>query len=216
MRKHCFRPDTRPPSSSAISPASSCQVIIGGIRPGIGAGAIPTNGARHCVFVAIAPGAAAERPVTTRPHWRFSQNYCAKRILLWRDLVAGIEPDGPLRVFGGRKGFLRQAHGPGWALVGDAGYFKDPLTAHGITDALRDAELLADAVVDGDMAEYAAVRDELSLPLFEVTDAIAGLDWDLDQIKALHQALNEAMKREVEHLLTLGDAHAAMIDEEVL
>ena len=37
--------------------------------------------------------------------------------------------------------------GPGWALVGDAGYFKDPITTHGITDALRDAELLADEAV---------------------------------------------------------------------
>ena len=43
-------------------------------------------------------------------------------------------------IFGGDHGFLRQATGPGWALVGDAGYFKDPLTAHGITDAFRDAE----------------------------------------------------------------------------
>ena len=51
-----------------------------------------------------------------------------------------------LRGFAGRPGFLRQAWGPGWALVGDAGYFKDPITAHGITDALRDAELLARAV----------------------------------------------------------------------
>ena len=34
------------------------------------------------------------------------------------------------------------------------------------------------------MADYAATRDDLSLPLFEVTDAIAALDWDLDQIKA--------------------------------
>jgi len=41
-------------------------------------------------------------------------------------------------------------------------------------------------------------------------------NWDLDQIKALHQALNEAMKREVAHLLTLGDAHATMLAEEVL
>ena len=30
---------------------------------------------------------------------------------------------------------------PGWALVGDAGWWKDPLSTHGITDALRDAEL---------------------------------------------------------------------------
>lgn len=46
-------------------------------------------------------------------------------------------------------GFFRRAWGPGWALVGDAGYFKDPLTAHGITDALRDAELLARAILAG-------------------------------------------------------------------
>ena len=36
---------------------------------------------------------------------------------------------------------MRKAFGGGWALVGDARYFKDPVTAHGITDALRDAEL---------------------------------------------------------------------------
>ena len=39
---------------------------------------------------------------------------------------------------------VRQAFGPGWALVGDAGYHRDPMTGHGITDAFRDAELLAD------------------------------------------------------------------------
>ena len=124
-------------------------------------------------------------------------------------MVAGSEPDEPLRVFAGRKGFLRQAYGPGWALVGDAGYFKDPLTAHGITDALRDAELLANAAAAGteaDFADYAATRDDLSMPLFEVSDAIAALDWDLDQIRALHLTLNHAMKREVEHLMALGDA----------
>ena len=37
------------------------------------------------------------------------------------------------------------AGGPGWALVGDAGYHRDPITGHGMTDAFRDAELLADA-----------------------------------------------------------------------
>jgi len=41
-------------------------------------------------------------------------------------------------------GFLRRPSGPGWALVGDAGYHKDPVTAQGIRDAFRDAELLAD------------------------------------------------------------------------
>jgi flavin-dependent dehydrogenase len=131
-------------------------------------------------------------------------------------MVAASEPDAPLCIFSGQKGFLRRPCGPGWALVGDAGYFKDPLTAHGITDALRDAELLANAASAGTMAEYAAIRDELSLPLFEVTDAIAALDWDLERIKALHQKLNQAMKSEVEYLLTLRDVHRTRIEEKVL
>jgi menaquinone-9 beta-reductase len=124
-----------------------------------------------------------------------------------------------LSVFAGRNGFLRQAYGSGWALVGDAGYFKDPLTAHGITDALRDAELLANAAAAGTaagFADYAATRDALSVPLFEVSDAIAALDWDLDRIRALHRTLNQAMKCEVEHLRTLGDAASVMLEEAVL
>jgi flavin-dependent dehydrogenase len=44
---------------------------------------------------------------------------------------------------------FRRPHGPGWALVGDAGYHMDPVTAQGITDAFRDAELLADAIDAG-------------------------------------------------------------------
>jgi flavin-dependent dehydrogenase len=46
-------------------------------------------------------------------------------------------------------GFYRVPYGPGWALVGDAGYHKDPITAQGMRDALRDAELLAEAVATG-------------------------------------------------------------------
>jgi flavin-dependent dehydrogenase len=95
---------------------------------------------------------------------------------------------------------MRQAAGPGWALVGDAGYFKDPLTAHGITDALRDAELLANAAA-GDSAaawqRYEEERNDLSLTLFQVTDEIASFDWDLETIRTLQRQLNDAMKREV-------------------
>lgn len=47
---------------------------------------------------------------------------------------------------GNRRNFFRKPGGPGWALVGDAGVHKDPITAQGITDAFRDAELLADAI----------------------------------------------------------------------
>ncbi|MFH8366927.1 NAD(P)/FAD-dependent oxidoreductase [Streptomyces sp. NPDC018031] len=66
--------------------------------------------------------------------------------------------------------FLRRSHGPGWALVGDAGYTRDPITAAGITDALRGAELLAaaaDRALSGRtglpeaLAGYAKARDAL-------------------------------------------------------
>ena len=63
--------------------------------------------------------------------------------------IAAAEPVSPLRTFMGRPGHVRRSWGPGWALVGDAGYYKDPVSAHGITDALRDAELVARAAVDG-------------------------------------------------------------------
>ena len=183
-------------------------------RPGIGVGAIPTNDHRHCVFVAISPERLRNGP------WRRDYAAAFQAVLHEADhdlatSLATSEPDSSLSVFGGRRGFLRRAWGPGWALVGDAGYFRDPLTAHGITDALRDSELLANALTAGSMAGYAAIRDELSLPLFKVTDAIAALDWDLDGIKALHGSLNEAMRREVELLLSLQDRHAAMMEEMV-
>ena len=116
--------------------------------------------------------------------------------------AAGIGDDrvGRLRGFPGRPAFLRRPYGPGWALVGDAGYFKDPLTAHGITDALRDAELLARAAVDGRpvaFARYEAERDALARPLVEVAERIAAYDWDLTDIEDLLRAESAAMRPEV-------------------
>jgi flavin-dependent dehydrogenase len=67
--------------------------------------------------------------------------------------------------------FYRKAFGAGWALVGDAGRLKDPIGAHGIADALRDAELLSDAAhedlsgrrpIEEALATYEAQRDGAS------------------------------------------------------
>lgn len=166
--------------------------------PGASAGRIPTNAGRHCIFVSVPPA-------RFRTEMQGDRLATLRRMLaivaptLAEDLAA-LEPDGEPHAFAGRKGFLRQPAGPGWALIGDAGYFKDPITAHGITDALRDAALLADAAAEGSdaaLARFAERRDDLSLPLFHVTDEIAGYGWTLDQVKELHRALNQAMKREV-------------------
>src|SRR5260221_13150619 len=50
---------------------------------------------------------------------------------------------------GAIPGYFRRPYGPGWALVGDAAYQKDPCTASGITDAFKAADLMADAIDDG-------------------------------------------------------------------
>jgi flavin-dependent dehydrogenase len=120
--------------------------------------------------------------------------------------VSRARPVGRLRGFAGAPGHLRQSHGPGWALVGDAGYFKDPLTAHGITDALRDADLLARAVLDGRAGAFEAYqreRDALSKPLFHATEAITSFRWSLDEIKNLHASLSASMRTECEYVASL-------------
>src|SRR5438132_6292473 len=83
------------------------------------------------------------------------------------------------------ENYFRKPFGPGWALVGDAGYNKDFITAQGISDAFRDAELCADALdeslsgarpFDAAMGEYQSTRDEHVLPMFEFTCQLATLE----------------------------------------
>ena len=107
-----------------------------------GAGVIPTNDDRVCVFAAVALGSvdagAAPRSLFDRTVARVAPEVAER--------LAGVPSSAGYRMFAGRRGWMRRPFGPGWALVGDAGYFKDPISAHGITDALRDAELLARAI----------------------------------------------------------------------
>jgi menaquinone-9 beta-reductase len=70
----------------------------------------------------------------------------------WPELHAGIEGarrEGPVYTMANMHGFFRESAGPGWALVGDAGHFKDPTPGQGIADALRQSEQLAKAIERG-------------------------------------------------------------------
>ncbi|HTN81857.1 MAG TPA: NAD(P)/FAD-dependent oxidoreductase [Acidimicrobiales bacterium] len=165
-------------------------------RTGV-AGLIPTNDGQTCVFV----GASRERVGTGGPE--------VMRSILreaWPDLadrVAAAEAPPGVRTFTGIPGVMRRPWGPGWALVGDAGYWKDPVSAHGLTDAMRDAELLARAVIADSLPEYQRERDRLSIPFFDTTDRIATLEWDDAEIGGLLLELSEEMSVENDAIAAL-------------
>jgi flavin-dependent dehydrogenase len=182
-------------------------------RPGVTAGVMPTGDGLACVWAGT-------------PSARFPSLHAAGLQVAHRTLLAEADPGlarlldaappvGGLRGFPGQPGWIRGSAGPGWALVGDAGYFKDPITAHGITDALRDAELLAHAVLcspGGRRAQLAAIRgyeqirDRLSEPLFDITERIASYQWDLMEVREHLRELSQAMRPEVDALLQLDGA----------
>lgn len=99
---------------------------------------------------------------------------------------------------GDMRNFFRKPYGDGWALVGDAGYNKDSITAQGISDAFRSAELLSEAIHAGlsgarplqdAMAEYHRLRDEKVAPMYDLTCEFASLKPPSSDRVALYQAL---------------------------
>ena len=95
-------------------------------------------------------------------------------------------------------GYFRKPFGPGWGLVGDAGYHKNPITAMGINDAFRDAELAASALDDAftgkrpfeqGMGDYQRARDREALPVYEFTDDFAQLQPPPPEMQQLLGAL---------------------------
>ena len=126
---------------------------------------------------------------------------------VWRALHAS--PDFGARIGEGRReerwygtagvpGYFRKPYGKGWALVGDASYNRDPITAQGISDAFRDAELLAEALntaLTGNgtfeelMAAHESARNERVRPMYEFTTELASLEPAPPQMRALFSAL---------------------------
>lgn len=103
-------------------------------------------------------------------------------------------------------GYFRKPYGPGWALVGDAGYRLHPITAQGITDAFLDAERLTDALdacfaggdtYDSAMARYQTARDEHVTPMYEMTFDLAQVDQEpapeMQQLLAAVSGSQQAM-----------------------
>jgi flavin-dependent dehydrogenase len=186
---------------------------------GLSAGVIPTNDGLACVFAAGPAAVLAARMRHSRP------------LDAARDLLARLDcpltdftssaPLGPVRFFRGLPARLRRPYGRGWALVGDAGWWKDPLSTYGITDALRDAELLARAIVAGAASEHAmrmalcryqAERDCQALAMHPIVDRLASHQWDLDQAQQLLRELSSVMADDVEGIRALDPIGDPVVD----
>jgi flavin-dependent dehydrogenase len=177
-------------------------------HPNACCGVIPTNDGKACVFASASP----ER--IRRGGIALLNDVIAEGAPHLAERLRRASPPQGTRTWRGQPGYIRRCRGPGWALVGDAGYFKDPLSAHGLTDALRDAEFLARAVVEGfgdstslgdALGDYETTRDQLSIPLFNVVDRIASQQWDDTEIAHLLLQLSSIMTDEIETLVALSE-----------
>jgi len=164
------------------------------LRPNRAFGAFPTNDGLVCVFVTV--------PHREAPAFR--EGIEASFIT-----ELSLTPHLAERVRSGRReerfygatdtpNLFRRPYGPGWALVGDAGYHKDPLTGQGISDAFRDAELLAEALdaafsgrdaLNHALAAYERHRNEAVMPMYELTCQLATLAPPPPEMQALLGAL---------------------------
>jgi 2-polyprenyl-6-methoxyphenol hydroxylase-like FAD-dependent oxidoreductase len=164
-------------SNVAVAPA---QFEVHGVAGRL-VGAVPTNDGLTLVTTYF-PQAEFARVRTAAQH-NYLTTVRAVAPDLYQRISEGTQVDR-LYGCGTQRNFFRVAAGSGWALVGDAGHHKDSITALGMTDAFRQAQLLVDTVSDGlhdeprlreALRRYATRRDEILMEGYESTLAMARL-----------------------------------------
>jgi flavin-dependent dehydrogenase len=201
-------------SASAVIYGYWSQLPVDGYewfyRTGHSAGIIPTNQGQACIFAAIPAldlTIASRRNLDDTYHRLLAAatSGCAERL-------AKANAPSRLHTWLGRPGYIRQAHGPGWALAGDAGSFLDPLSTHGITDALRDAAMLARSIDDAPeiddtttaLSRFTHDRNQAVTPIFDIVDRIAAYRWTPAELKLRLHELSAAMNTEAELIAAAG------------
>jgi flavin-dependent dehydrogenase len=150
------------------------------IRPTRGVAAMPTNDGLTLVLTGWPYAEFAENKKDIEGHF-------GKTIALYPAFEERLRAARREARFAGMAvpNYFRKPWGPGWALVGDARYCKDPITAQGIRDAFDDAEACAGALdqafgrgrtMEEAMTEYQRVREEHTLPMYELTCQAATLE----------------------------------------
>jgi 2-polyprenyl-6-methoxyphenol hydroxylase-like FAD-dependent oxidoreductase len=190
------------------------------LHDGAFSGIFPTHDGEACTWV-CAPSERAEeiRRAAPTPDAAFDR--------MLRELAPSLAErlEGTARTSGvrgaiGLPNHLRAAAGPGWALVGDAGYHRDPVTGLGMSDAFRDADLLASALaeasagatdrdLDGATARYDRQREARALPLFDLTVAMAAFP-PVEEMRDLQRRLAAAIDEEAAHVSGAASARLAV------
>ncbi|HEX6419300.1 MAG TPA: NAD(P)/FAD-dependent oxidoreductase [Acidimicrobiales bacterium] len=151
------------------------------VGEGLG-GIFPTHGGEACVWVCSPVDVALAARRGTDSLDAALDRLVARAAPGLADRLAGATRTSAAQGVVGMANQVRGAHGPGWALVGDAAYHRDAVTGHGMSDAFRDAELLAEALdpalrgdadVDAALAAYDDRRRAALHDIFDITCALA-------------------------------------------
>jgi 2-polyprenyl-6-methoxyphenol hydroxylase-like FAD-dependent oxidoreductase len=178
------------------------------VADGTLAGVFPTNDGEACIW-GCSPGWRAVRIRRRAPS--LAAAFDDMLVEAAPDLAARLRRarrTSPVRGTSRLPNQVRQAFGPGWALVGDAGYHRDAVTGHGLSDAFRDAELLAvalDGALRGELYETAALagyqrqRNQALREIFAITCALAHYP-PVAEFVALQKRLSRAIEMEAASL----------------
>ncbi|NKZ08903.1 NAD(P)/FAD-dependent oxidoreductase [Actinomadura latina] len=126
--------------------------------------------------------------------------------------LAGAERVERLSGTGDQQNFFRRPHGPGWALIGDAGHHLDSITARGITNALTQAQLISDALAGQDLDDASGTDTRLAGFAKETYDLLSEpYQMALDLAKLRLTESRAALLRAIAGAPGLADRYFAMI-----
>jgi 2-polyprenyl-6-methoxyphenol hydroxylase-like FAD-dependent oxidoreductase len=164
------------------------------MRDGFGMAMIPTNDGQVCVAFAWRASTFREVCASLDEHMKNALQHAP-----WMaEKVSAGRREEPMRAAGDLPNFFRRPYGDGWALVGDAAYHRDPVSAQGISDAFLGAERLVYALdegfsgnrpLDAALAAYEQDRNQRVKPMYDFTTDFARLDPPPEQMARLYQAL---------------------------
>ena len=167
-------------------------------------GIFPTHGGEACIWVCVPAGVslAARRDAPDTATW--FETLLGRVAPALAERLVPARRTSPVRGSVRLPNQVRQAWGQGWALVGDALYHRDPITGHGISDAYRDADLLATALDESlwsgrplaaALDDYRRQADDARREIFAITSALAAYP-PQDEFTALQRRLAAAIEAE--------------------